>query len=225
MSEFPTRVTLYDDGIYRWSYDMDMWRNRYLLGLILKILCLLLGIPTLFVSAMALKEWITLLGRGLTGAGSGFFIRDDLLLVAVVGGMWIGMMLLTLIVYAIAAAAMRGTWRLCFQMDDSAVALVRSPKTMKAVNTFGMAAAALGLAIGDRGGSMRIGSTLAVANNTGTSRFDSVRRVKCVPGLDLLDLREWFGMNQIYVPGEDYAFVRDFIFARVSDKARSRSGA
>ena len=30
-------------------------------------------------------------------------------------------------------------------------------------------------------------------------------------------------MNQIYVPREDYEYVRDFILARVSEKARMRS--
>ena len=28
INETPTRVTLYEDGVYRWSYDLDMWRNR-----------------------------------------------------------------------------------------------------------------------------------------------------------------------------------------------------
>ena len=31
MNEYPSRVTLYDDGVYRWCYDMDMWQNRYML--------------------------------------------------------------------------------------------------------------------------------------------------------------------------------------------------
>ena len=49
MNEFPSRVTLYEDGVYRWSYDLDMWRNRYILNLVIKVLLLVLGIPTLFV--------------------------------------------------------------------------------------------------------------------------------------------------------------------------------
>lgn len=55
MNDYPSRVTLFDDGVYRWSYDLDMWRNRYLLNLILKILSLLLGIPALFILAMVLR--------------------------------------------------------------------------------------------------------------------------------------------------------------------------
>ena len=47
-----------------------------------------------------------------------------------------------------------------------------------------------------------------------------MRRVKQFPQYDLIDLREWFGMNQIYVDAEDYPFVRDFILERVREKAR-----
>ena len=33
---YPSRVTLFEDGVYRWSYDMDMWHNRYLIRLIVR---------------------------------------------------------------------------------------------------------------------------------------------------------------------------------------------
>lgn len=152
-----------------------------------------------------------------------FLLHSDLLLLAILVGMLVGMLLLTLLVYAIAAAVMHGVWRLRFQMDASAVALARNPRMMDALNAIGAVAAVVGLAIGEPGEAMRVGSTLAVANNTGTIRFESTRRVKILPKHDLLDLREWFGMNQIFVPGEDYAFVRDFILARIPPNARERS--
>ena len=223
INETPSRVTLYEDGVYRWSYDLDMWRNRYILNLVIKVLLLVLGIPTLFVLAMLLKGLIPLLRAGMPMGDALSFARNDLLIVAIVGGLLAGMILLTLIIYAVAAAVMHGHYRLCYQMDDSAVALVRDPDKMKALNTFGTVVAAVGLAIGKPGDAMRVGGTLAAVNNSGTSRFDSTRRVKIVPEIDLLDLREWFGMNQVFVPREDYEFVRDFILARVSQKARDRS--
>ena len=39
MSEpaFTSRVTLDKDGVYRWYYDLDMFRNRYLLNVMLKL--------------------------------------------------------------------------------------------------------------------------------------------------------------------------------------------
>jgi len=57
----------------------------------------------------------------------------------------------------------------------------------------------------------------------GTSRFESTRRVKTIEQYDLLELREFLGMNQIYVSKEDYEDVRNFILERVPEKARRRS--
>ena len=88
MDMYPSRVTLFEDGIYRWSYDMDMWRNRYLLGQIIKILCIVLGIPTLFVAAIVVKNALLVLDQGTDKIM--FFIHNYLMALAVVGGIWIG---------------------------------------------------------------------------------------------------------------------------------------
>lgn len=47
-----------------------------------------------------------------------------------------------------------------------------------------------------------------------------VRKALPHPDHDLIDLRQFLGMNQIYVGPEDYPFVRDFILERVRKKAR-----
>ena len=49
MDTHSTRVTLFDDGVYRWSYGMDMWHNRCLIGLASKIIRLILVILTLII--------------------------------------------------------------------------------------------------------------------------------------------------------------------------------
>jgi len=222
MNDYPSRVTLFDDGVYRWSYDLDMWHNRYLLRQIIKILCVVLGIPTLFIAAMVLKT--VLKHPGLARDEIGFFIRNDLLALAVVGGLWLGTIILTLIVYAICAAVMHGTWRLCFEMDDSAVALIQSAAAKNRNGTLATIASAVEIAAllsGNSSHSLHSASmALRNANESGTTSFDSVRRVKLLADLDLIDLRQLLGMNQIYVNAEDYPFVRDFILERVREKAR-----
>ena len=184
MDMYPSRVTLFDDGIYRWSYDLDMWHNRYMLRMILKILCVVLGIPTLLIAAM----------------------------------------LLTVIIYAICAAVMRGTLRLCFEMDESAVALVQSAETKNRNSALAAVADAVEIAAlfsGKSTRSLRASSNaLRMANESGITPFDSVRKARPQPDHDLIDLRQIFVRNQIYVNREDYAFVRDFILERVREKAR-----
>lgn len=223
MNDYPERVTLCEDGVYRWSYVMDMWRNRYMIRLAWKIIVPLLGILLLFVAAMALKNAQYLMRQGVAREELMFYLRGDLISVYIVAGLLAGILLLTELIYAVCALAMHGKWRLRFEMDESAVALVRNPGTMETLNALGAVAAIVGLAAGKPRGALRVGNTLAMANNTGTSRFECTRRVKQVRRYDLLDLREWFGMNQIYVPPEDYEYVRDFILERVSEKARMRS--
>ena len=222
MDMYPSRVTLFDDGLYRWSYDMDMWHNRYLLGLIIKILCIVLGIPTLFVAVNVLKNALPFLERGMTETM--LFIHGDLLSLTIISGIWIGSILLTLIIYAICAAVMHGTWHLCFEMDESAVALVQSAETKARNSTLATVAAVVEIAALFTGKSNRSlhasSSALRTANESGITSFDSVRRVRLHPDHDLIDLREFFGMNQIYVGAEDYTFVRDFILEHVREKAR-----
>ena len=223
MNDFPERVTLYDDGAYRWAYTMNMWKNRYLLKLICRIIVLLLGIPTLLALANALYRAMPLLSRGVDRETFGFFMRDELLILTVVGGMLVGLLLLALIVYAICAAAMHGTWRLRFQMDETAASLVRNPGTMTAVNALGAIAVVAGIAAGKPGEALRVGATTAAVNANGTTRFESVRRVKVVEDCDVLDLRGFMSMNQIFVPREDFDAVKTFILEHVSEKARDRS--
>jgi|GEM_PF-2201517 len=223
MDSFSERITLFEDGVYRWYYDMDMWRNRYMIRLAIKVISLLMLLPMLLGVLSLLSRLPIVWGRELPGEMVMWLLGGDLQFLLIIGGLWLGMLLLAELVYAICALAMKGTYRLYFQMDENAVALVRKPGTMEKLNAFGAVASVVGLLAGKPGEALRVGSTLAVANNTGTSRFASTRRVKTVEKYDLLDLREFFGMNQIYVSKNDYENVRAFILERVPEKARRRS--
>lgn len=222
MENYPPRVTLFEDGVYRWSYDMDMWQNRFLLRLIVRLFCFMLGIPTLFVLAMVLKQAVPLMNEGVPMAEiTGFFVRNDLILLGVVGGLWIGMILLTLIVYAVCAAFMHGVWRMCFEMDDASVTLVRSAAAKNVTDTLSAVAAVTEIAVSLSGKNTH-GNTAALRGASGpdATGFESVSRVTLHPEDDVINLREFFIMHQVYVGAEDYSFVRDFISERVREKAR-----
>ena len=223
MNNYPDRVTLYEDGVYRWSYVMDMWKNRYMIRLVWKIIVPLLGLPLLLIAAMVLKRAIPMMQEGVPRETLMFYLKSDLLALCVVAGLMAAILLLTELIYAGCALAMHGKWRISFEMDESAVALVRNQKTMNTMNAVGTVVGIIGLVAGKPGDSLRIGGSLAAMNANGTSRFESARRVKQVRKYDVLDVREWFGMNQVYVPAEGYDYVRDFMLARVSEKARQRS--
>ena len=202
MNEYPSRVTLYDDGVYRWCYDMDMWHNRYLLRILLKAVTI--------TCVGVLLVLVLLLGPNYLNAKT----------LGICGIIVAGMYGLPLIIYAICALAMHGVYRLNFMMDEGAVALVQSAATKNRNRTLGAIATVVGLAAGKSGEVFRVTSTLAMTEAVGTTAFSNVTRVKLCPEDDVIDLREWFGLNQIYVGQEDYTFVRDFIMARVREKAR-----
>ena len=205
MGDYPSRVTLFDDGVYRWSYDMDMWHNRYLLRILMKVLGMICAVLFAFTLAA--------IGPSRTSPTT----VGILLLV------YAGVPALAALIYCLCALAMGGIYHLRFEMDDSAVALIQSAATKQRNNALAAIATIAGIAAGKPGEALRVGVTLRVANAAGTTALSAVRRVNAVPESDVIDLREWFGMNQIYVNAEDYPFVLEHIMARISQKARDRS--
>ena len=204
---YPDRVTQCDDGVYRWSYDMDMWRNRFMLRHVLKIVC-----------AMSVLVSLTMLAAfGLNRVSP----RLAALLFIIPMG---ALSALTLLIYLICALAMRGNYHLRFEMDENKIVLVQTAETENRNRVLTTVSTVAGIAAGQRNKAYRVNATLRAADSVGTTAFADVTRVRLFPDDDVIDLWEWFGMNQIYVPREDYALVRDFMLARVSEKARNRSG-
>ena len=206
MNDFPPRVTLFDDGVYRWSYDMDMWHNRFLLKLLLKAVGIICAIPILILLLLSGPERVTPT------------------VAAVVLLSLAGVYALTLGIYALCALAMHGVYRLHFAMDESAIVLVQSAATKRRNSALAVVATVAGVAAGKPNEAFRVGTALGCANAVGTTSFSIVTRIMPHPECDVIDMREWFGMNQIYVNAEDYAFVRDFILSHIPEKAQRRSG-
>ena len=204
MREYPARVTRFDDGFYRWSYDMDMWHNRYMLVFLIKVLgaiCAPLCALMLYWLGPEYMKPMTFLIMALSVAG---------------------LYALMLGIYAICALAMHGVYRVRYEMDGETIVLVQSSATRERNGALGTLARVANLAPGGGGLARRVGGTLAMAEVVGTTYFSNVTRVRPHPEWDVINLREWFGMNQIYVNAEDYGFVRDFIFEHVRDKVKNR---
>ena len=190
---FPSRVTLFSDGVYRWSYDMDMYRNHYLRNVLLKILGAICAVSYIFLLLLLPGYQRTL--------------RTALLCSLP----FLGALALTLVIYYICAAAMHGVYHLRFEMDEDVIQLVRKTSTQRMMDvTAGLATLA----------DVRVGHSLQSSADSGRTRFDCVRAVTEHPEYNALNLRGIASANQIWIPKEDYEFVRDFILARVPKKAR-----
>ena len=196
-NKFPPRVTQGEDGVYRWSYDLDMYQNPYLRNVVLKIagiLCLVLYLLTL-----------TLFSQ------DGLSLRIALIL----GLVYLGVVLLAAAIYYICAAVMHGNYHLQFEMDENAIVLIRKESTQRFMNLVSDAAVMM-----DR----RVGHNLQSAAQSGYTEYKQVRAMTPRPQYDAINLRELTGANQIWIPREDYDFVREYIWTHLTDKARKRSG-
>lgn len=202
VKEYPARVTLFEDGVYRWSYDMDMWRNRYLLTFLVKVLAAICAPLCALILYWLGPKYMNL--------------RTYLIMALCVAGLYAMM----LGIYAVCALAMRGVYHLCYEMDAETVVLVQSPATRERNDTLSAIASLARVAPGGGRLARRVGGTLAMAEVVGTTYFANITRVRPHPEWDVINLREWFGMNQIYIGAEDYAFVRDYILDHVRESAK-----
>lgn len=202
-SMYPKRVTLGEDQVYRWSYDMDMYRNHYLRNVLLKVF-----------GAICLVSWAFLL---LLLAKDGRLSLSVVFITLLIFG---GFMLLVLAGYYLAAVIMRGQYHLRFEMNDDAVLLVRKESTERMMQNMALITMMAGRAAGKPVRGLASGAAIQTGAASGLTFFREVRSMKERPRYDAFNLRSLTGGNQIWVGPEDYAFVRDYVRSRIPEKAR-----
>lgn len=197
-TEYTEHVSHGEDGAYRWYYDLNMYRNRYLLNVILKVI----GIIAL-ISYPFLFYWI------LHG---GLFLNVQLVLL--VSLPFVACILLTLIIYYIVALVKHGTYRLYFMMDDTRICLVRKATTQDVMNATADIASLL---------SLTNARALSAAASSGLTPYNEILSLRDRPKYDAFNLTTYSGANQIFVNKDDYAFVRQFVYDHMSEKSKRRS--
>ncbi len=194
-------ITRGEDGVYRWIFKKSLYKDPSILFTVWKIFGLII-----------LGIWIFLV---LISLGNYRFLWEGfrrLSLVFVLLG--VGMILLSSLGYLLYALIMGGYYCVEFEMDDAGVLhRQRSDQTKKA-KALGIATAMAGAAVGRPG---TAGAGLLAASRTESyTRFDSVRSVKLTPKHGIIRLNEPLNKNQVYANPEDFAFVVEFIRARVN---------
>lgn len=200
---YPKRVTLGDDRIYRWSYDMDLYHNHYLRNVLLKVCTAICMVCWLFML-------IVLAANGRLSVTSAlitlpFFALFDLPV---------------LLGYYIAALIMRGVYHLRFAMNEEAIMLVRKKSTQTLLNVVPLLTMSAGMASGKGLRGFALGMSQRAGAGSGFTYFRDVRSMREHPQYDAFNLREIVSANQIWVNPEDYDFVRDFIKSRIPERAR-----
>ena len=205
MADYPFRVTRCDDGVYRWSYDMDMYQNNSILYTLEKI------------------NLITFLGVSLGGALLMGIMERDFGAPIVRGFLLIGlgmgalMAILYVVGFYVAAWIKGGHYLMRFDMREDGIELVWSEPLKEGFRTGRKAMVLAGLAFGSRRLRGRYRPTL---DEVSRLSFDAVLRVKRDPKWNMIDLSVPGGKFQVYAIGEDLDFVESFILERVPEHAR-----
>lgn len=200
---FTDRVTLGEDGKYRWKYEVNLFRTPVILWLILKIfLCIFLGIFAVVSLADAL--------RGLHNFVANLKIFGIILLVLIA---------IVLVSYLIYAAIMGGKYIVEFEMDETKVLHRQIAAQAKKAKKIAGAAMVAGVASGKPG---TVAAGIAASNTEMTSEFHKVKLITCRPVFHLIKLNAPLNHNQIYVSPEDYELVKNYLLSHCPNAKAKR---
>ena len=191
-----SNITLDDNGIYRWRYEVSLYRNPVYFFLIWKIFFfIILGIFALIV-VLDLIDWETV------------NLPDNLKLF---GYFVLGMTVLTGIGYLIYALIMGGKYIVDFEMDERGIKHSQSADQAKKAKKIGKFAAAAGALSGRPSAA---GAGLNAQRTEMYSDFQKVRSIKAYPRRHLIKVNGALQHNQVYAADQDFEFVRSYIASR-----------
>ena len=180
------------DGIYRWTYEVNMWKNPVILITLLKVLSFGASVPILLVTVLALFE------GGLADALKA--------LVGVSVGVVLTIGFLLALAYPLVAIMSGGKYCMIFEMDQKGIKHIQMQKQFKKAQVLGIITALTGTTPTTTG----IG-LLAGAKQSSYSRFSKVKSIRAQRRRQVIYVNERLEHNQIYVPAEDFDQVLDYL--------------
>lgn len=198
MNRVTKNITFDSDGVYRWAYELNLYKNPTIIFLIWKIFgFILLGMWLFMVLLEFIDDSLSL--ETLVD------ISTSMLLFA------LGFGLLCLVGYLVYALMMGGKYCVLFEMDERGVNHIQMAPQVKKVEAISILTMLVG-AMAGRPGVVGTGM-LAGARTSMYTSFADVRSVEPFPGRDLIKVNELLNKNQVYAEKEDYDFVLNFILA------------
>lgn len=196
-------ITLCKDGKFRWTCELNMWKNPVIMITLLKIFG---GI----VIGMALFMFFLELERGIDVAAALFFKFN------LYG--WLLALVMCIIAYALYALIQGGRYCVMFEMDS------RGIKHMQMARQFNRARVIMfiGVLAGAASGNPTVAgsSLLAGTRNSSYSEFSRVKLVVANRRRGVIYVNENLHHNQIYVTREQYDFVLAHIRAHCGNRVR-----
>ena len=196
------KVTQYEDGVYRWIYELNPKKNNTIAN-------------TVFI-AVGLSILVPLIILFIVFAINGQFmaaVKDMLPIFLLVG---LVVTIITVIAYHGVNAYYGGSYTYVYEMDDEKISMRFYDDDAKKSENIGKASLLIGSLTRNLG---LVGNGMYMAGNYGgESFFNKVYKVRTNPEKDLITITSFMLVNMIFVRSEDYQFVLDFINRHIADK-------
>ena len=197
--QYNSKVTLCDDGKYRWVYEINLFKKPMFYFLVLKIFLVIYLVVFVFSSVFDYINW----GAQKVVENLPFF-----------GYFLIGIIAITALGYIIYAAIMGGKYIVEFEMDQNGFMHRQTAAQAKKAKKIGSAAMLGGAAAGNLGA---ISTGIAAQRTEMYTDFAKVKKIKALPRRNLIKVSEGLEHNQIYANREDFDFVLNFIISHCAN--------
>ena len=194
MENIGERVTLCEDGKYRWRYDVSLLKNPMIFLMVWKIFFFIfLGIFVITTIADTI-QWGT---KRLAGN------------LKIWGIVLIGMTAVVFLGYLVYAAKMGWKYCVIFEMDEKGINHAQIPEQAEKARAMGEMTMRLGAGNPTMEGIGRNSQRTEMY-----SEFAKVKKVKAYPNQNLIKVNGFLDHNQVYVQKEDFEFVERYIISR-----------
>lgn len=195
-------ITLCPDGVYRWAYEFNLYKNPTILFMLYKIfgIIFLIMFGLMIVSDVS-QPWFWDNPRTqILETTTNTFLFALFFFVLITAS------------YYIYAAMQGGKYCVMFEMDDEKIIHRQYNQQIEKAQVIGAIATLAGAATGNLT-TMGIGINSAV-NNEMTSHFESVQSIKPYKRRGVIKVNEPLAKNQVYADGRDFDFVLKYISER-----------
>ncbi len=198
--QFTNRVTLGEDGVYRWFAEVDLKKDHYLQNLMLRIMLIIGGsvggLMVLMMVSMQRYEFI--------------WIPVAICAFVVVLG---------LIIFRIYRAMLHDVYPIAYEMNENAVMMVKSPDEQKLMRSMAVLSAASAFITGNTAQGLTQSAACEAAADPCLIQLRKGRGIAEYPKNHMLRVKMFFNFNTIWVPAEDYDMVLRFLQEHVGRRS------
>jgi len=187
-----------DDGVWRWTYELSLWRNPTVLITLSKVILLAALLPVLVTGGITLFESGLLEALRVMG----------LVLVYMLGILFV----LLFLAYVAVALIQGGKYCVVFEMDDRGVKHTQMQKSFSKNQVLAMLTVLAGAAAGNPQAAGA--GLLSGARRSSYSKFSKVKSLVLRPRWSVIYVNESLNRNQIYAPAELYETIQQHILSR-----------